>query len=53
MEQNDQVYIKLKKQLDNQAGRFPDTKSGVEIKILKYIFKKLCKRLTIFATIYQ
>jgi Pyruvate/2-oxoacid:ferredoxin oxidoreductase delta subunit len=38
MEQNDQVYIKLQKHLDNQAVGFPATKTGVEIKILKHIF---------------
>lgn len=38
MEQNDQVYTKLQKHLNNQAVGFPATKSGVEIKILKHIF---------------
>ena len=38
MEQNDQVYIKLQKHLDNQAVGFPATKTGVEIRILKHIF---------------
>ncbi len=38
MEQNEQVYIKLQKHLDNQAFGFPATRSGVEIKILKHIF---------------
>jgi electron transport complex protein RnfB len=38
MEQNDQVYIKLQKHLDNQAIGFPATKTGVEIRILKHIF---------------
>jgi NAD-dependent dihydropyrimidine dehydrogenase PreA subunit len=38
VEQNDQVYIKLQKHLDNQAVGFPATRSGVEIKILKHIF---------------
>jgi len=38
MEQNDQVYIKLQKHLDNQAVVFPATKTGVEIRILKHIF---------------
>ena len=37
MEQN-QVYIKLQKHLDNQAVGFPATKTGVEIRILKHIF---------------
>ena len=38
MEQNDHVYIKLQKHLDNQAVGFPATRSGVELKILKHIF---------------
>ncbi|MFH1934476.1 MAG: 4Fe-4S dicluster-binding protein [Pseudomonadota bacterium] len=38
MEQNDQIYIKLQKHLDNQAVGFPATKTGVEIRILKHIF---------------
>ena len=38
MEQNNQVYAKLQKHLDNQAIGFPATRSGVEIKILKHIF---------------
>ena len=38
MQQNEQVYKKLQKHLDNQAIGFPATRSGVEIKILKYIF---------------
>lgn len=38
MEQNDQVYIKLQKHLDNQAVGFPATRSGAEIRILKHIF---------------
>ncbi len=38
MEQNNQVYVKLQKHLDNQAVGFPATRSGVEIKILKHIF---------------
>jgi len=38
MEQNQQVYIKLQKHLDNQAIGFPATRSGVELKILKHIF---------------
>jgi Pyruvate/2-oxoacid:ferredoxin oxidoreductase delta subunit len=38
MEQNDQVYVKLQKHLDNQAVGFPATKTGVEIRILKHIF---------------
>ena len=40
MEQNDQVYLKLRKHLDNQAVGFPVTKSGAEIKLLKHIFTK-------------
>ena len=38
MAQNNQVYIKLQKHLDNQAIGFPATRSGVELKILKHIF---------------
>ncbi len=38
MEQNNQVYVKLQKHLDNQPVGFPATRSGVEIKILKHIF---------------
>jgi H+/Na+-translocating ferredoxin:NAD+ oxidoreductase subunit B len=38
MKQNDQVYIRLQKHLDNQAVGFPATKTGVEIRILKHIF---------------
>ncbi len=38
MEQNDQIYSKLQKHLDNQAVGFPATKTGVEIRILKHIF---------------
>ncbi len=38
MEQNEQVYVKLQKHLDNQAVGYPATRSRVEIKILKHIF---------------
>jgi len=38
MESNDQVYKRLQRHLDKQAIGFPATKSGTEIKILKYIF---------------
>jgi H+/Na+-translocating ferredoxin:NAD+ oxidoreductase subunit B len=38
MEQNDEVYIKLQKHLNNQAVGFPATKTGVEIRILKHVF---------------
>jgi len=38
VEQNEKVYVKLQKHLDNQAVGFPATRSGVEIKILKHIF---------------
>ncbi len=38
MKQNEQVYVKLQKHLDNQAIGFPATQSGVELKILKHIF---------------
>jgi hypothetical protein len=36
--QNEPVYIKLQKHLDDQAVGFPATRSGAEIKILKHIF---------------
>ena len=39
MEQNEHVYNKLQKHLDNQAIGFPATRSGVELKILKFIFR--------------
>jgi Pyruvate/2-oxoacid:ferredoxin oxidoreductase delta subunit len=38
VDQNNRVYVKLQKHLDNQAIGFPATRSGVEIKILKHIF---------------
>ncbi len=38
MDSDEQVYIKLQQHLDRQAVGFPATRSGVEIKILKYIF---------------
>jgi ferredoxin len=38
VEQNNRVYVKLQKHLDNQAVGFPATRSGTEIKILKHIF---------------
>jgi len=38
MQQNEQVYKKLQKHLDNQVIGFPATRSGVELKILKHIF---------------
>ena len=38
MEQNNQVYTKLQKHLNNQAIGFPATRSGAEIKVLKHIF---------------
>jgi Na+-translocating ferredoxin:NAD+ oxidoreductase subunit B len=38
MRQDDQVYIKLQKHLNNQAIGFPATKTGVEIRVLKHIF---------------
>ena len=38
MEQENQVYVKLQKHLDNQAVGFPATRSGAEIKLLKHIF---------------
>ena len=38
MEQNEQVYNKLQKHIDNQTIGFPATRSGVELKILKHIF---------------
>jgi hypothetical protein len=36
MDQVDQAFIKLQKHLNNQAVGFPATKTGVEIRILKY-----------------
>jgi Pyruvate/2-oxoacid:ferredoxin oxidoreductase delta subunit len=38
MQQNEQVYNKLQKHIDNQTIGFPATRSGVELKILKHIF---------------
>ena len=38
MAQDNQVYVKLQKHLDNQAVGFPATRSGVEIRILQHIF---------------
>lgn len=38
MQQDNPVYVKLQKHLDNQAVGFPATRSGAEIKILKHIF---------------
>ena len=38
MEQNNQVYTRLQKHLDDQAVGFPATRSGTEIKVLKHIF---------------
>jgi NAD-dependent dihydropyrimidine dehydrogenase PreA subunit len=38
VEQDNQVYVKLQKHLDNQAVGFPATRSGAEIKLLKHIF---------------
>jgi electron transport complex protein RnfB len=38
VEQNNRIYVKLQKHLDNQAVGFPATRSGAEIKILKHIF---------------
>jgi len=38
MKQNDRVFVKLQKHLDNQAVGFPATRSGAEIKVLKHIF---------------
>ena len=48
MEQDDQVYIKLQKHLDNQAVGFPATKTGVEIRILKHIFSPEEAEISIF-----
>jgi Pyruvate/2-oxoacid:ferredoxin oxidoreductase delta subunit len=36
--QDDKVYVKLQKHLNNQAIGFPSTKTGVEIRLLKHIF---------------
>ncbi len=38
MGENERVYVKLQKHLDNQPVGFPATRSGVELKILKHIF---------------
>jgi Pyruvate/2-oxoacid:ferredoxin oxidoreductase delta subunit len=38
VDQNDQVYVRLRQHLNNQTVGFPATRSGVEIKILKHIF---------------
>jgi NAD-dependent dihydropyrimidine dehydrogenase PreA subunit len=38
MAQDDQVYIKLQRHLNNQAIGFPATKTGVEVRVLKHIF---------------
>ena len=46
MDPNERVYIKLQKHLDNQAVGFPATRSGVEIKILKYIFTPVEAEIT-------
>lgn len=35
---SEEIYIKLRKQLDQYSLGFPETKSGVEIKILKKLF---------------
>lgn len=39
MNKEKQVYVKLQQHLDGQAVGFPATRSGVEIKILKHIFR--------------
>jgi Pyruvate/2-oxoacid:ferredoxin oxidoreductase delta subunit len=39
VKQNERAYVKLQKHLDNQAVGFPATRSGVELKILKRIFR--------------
>ena len=36
----DDVYLKLRKRLDDFASGFPETKSGIEIRILKKIFSQ-------------
>jgi Na+-translocating ferredoxin:NAD+ oxidoreductase RNF subunit RnfB len=38
MNDTDAVYVELRKHLDKQAVGFPETKSGVEIRILKELF---------------
>ena len=48
MGQNDQVYVKLQQHLDSQAVGFPATKSGVELRILKYIFTPQEAEITCF-----
>jgi electron transport complex protein RnfB len=39
MQEENQVYRNLQKHLDKQAVGFPATKSGVELKILRHLFK--------------
>jgi len=36
--QDDKLYVKLQKHLNNQAIGFPSTKTGVETRLLKHIF---------------
>ncbi len=38
MKSNDEVYIKLQKYLDSLPIDYPETESGVEIRILKHNF---------------
>ena len=38
MAQDDKLYVKLQKHLNNQAIGFPSTKTGVETRLLKHIF---------------
>ncbi|MBW6462950.1 MAG: hypothetical protein K0B84_02015 [Firmicutes bacterium] len=36
----DEIYRRLQQQLDSYSVGFPATESGVEIKILEYLFSK-------------
>ncbi|HOG07150.1 MAG: 4Fe-4S dicluster domain-containing protein [Syntrophales bacterium] len=47
MENPEEVYIELRKHLDQQAVGFPATKSGVEIRILKHFFAPKEARLAL------
>jgi NAD-dependent dihydropyrimidine dehydrogenase PreA subunit len=47
---NENVYVRLRKFLDELPGGFPSTESGVEIKILKWLFTPEEARLTLNLT---
>ena len=36
--ESDNIYLKLRKHLDTHPVGYPETKSGVEIRILKHLF---------------